>query len=573
MILEIFLPEKSGKKRLLSQRIIGLSLQEDEVRIACIYAKRSKTTLENFSTQTIEAGTEETYAERASAALKKIMASVKNYTQIRASIPASIVTFKELQMPFIDPEKIKMVISYEIESMLPYSIDEAVIDFIITKQNIEQQTSQILVAAVRNEDFKAVLDIYIKADIDPHVITVDLFAVYGLYQQIPDYTKITTASALLDIGASSTRIAFLQNGELRLTRSIPRGIATIIKAISDELNLPVEEIQKRLDFNGLQPTTDENYNKTLQKHFINFLNDVQFTLNSFSLKLNFYEGFSKILFIGKANKIRGIIEFASNTIQIPCEIFNCKKIIENSIIKNTIKDHFLDWSSYSIALGTALPSEEQDTFNLRKKEFTRSGDSLLTKQIITALILLICMFGTIGFNGYMQINNLKAAIVSAENKAISQLKPILPKDKQNKKMTIQKLFKEAEQILKDKADLWASFSDTLRMHPLEILLEISTIFEKNLDEITTTELTMTHQGTTIGRSSKDEGGITVNIDGFFKSKRGSGTHFNDWSSLEAKFKESTYFTLIEVNTAPALEDKGIKIPIKLKVNPQNQIEK
>lgn len=557
MITEIFLPEKIGAKRLITQRIIGIAIQEEEVKVTSVYAKSSKTIIEALAQQAIEPGTEETYTKRAAEAVKKIMANFKHYHQLRAAIPAAIVTFKELQVPFCDPEKIRMILEYEIESMLPFSINEAVVDFIITKEGKDQQPSQLLVAAVRNQDLQAVLDIYTAANIEPTSITIDLFAAYGLYQQITDYKSIANASALVDVGALSTRIAFLQSGELRLTRSIPRGISTVIKGISEELAIPLEDVQKKLQLHGISISNDETYNRVAQKHFINFFNDIQFTLNSFSIKLNFYEGIGKLLFIGKVINIHGLMKFSSDTLQIPCEAFDCKKILATSGIKNTIKNNMIDWSSYSVALGTALPPEQQAFFDLRRKGFTLVQYTRIAKQCITIILILVTLLGTIGFTGYMQLNTLQDAVNTANNKAMTQLKTMLPKEKQNKKMTLAIMVKEAEKVLNEKSELWASFSASHRMNPLAILLEITTILEKHLNEVTIVEVNM---------NNKEKGEIHVSIDGFFKSKRGSGSHFNDWAPLELKIKESPSFTLLEdpINTAPA-EEKGIRFPVKLKI--------
>ncbi len=558
MIAEIFLPEKIGQRRLIARRIVGITIQEDNVKIACVYAKSSKTIIELLNNQPIEAGPEETYTKRAADAVKKIMAPLKRYHQIRAAIPASIVTFKELQVPFIDPEKIRMVLGYEIESMLPFSVDEAVIDFIITKEDTSKQSAQLLVAAVRYQDLQSVLDVYKQANIEPTSITIDLFSAYGLYQQIPDYKSIPNASALVDVGAMSTRIAFLQSGELRLTRSIPRGMTNVIKGISDELGITIEDVQKKLQIHGIAVSNDEAYNRVAQKHFINFFNDIQFTLNSFSIKLNFYEGIGKLLFIGKIINIQGLMKFSSDTLQIPCEAFDCKKLLTTRNIKNDINDTMIDWSSYTVALGTANPSVQQAAFDLRRKMFVLARHSIIAKQVITTALILVTLLGTIGFNGYLQLNTLKDAVNNANNAAVVQLKAILPKEKQAKKLTLAAMVKEAEKVLNEKSDLWSSFSSEHRMNPLTILLEITTIIEKHLSEVNIIEVNM---------NTKEKGEIRVSVEGFFKSKRGSGFHFSDWAPLEARFKESTFFTLVEdtINTTPA-EEKGIRFPVKLKIN-------
>ena len=109
MIKEIFLPLKIGHRRILSQRIIGLAIQENAVTLAYVYASGKKTTVERLLIQEIEDGPLDTLTTRSSAAVKKIMGHIKKYDQLRVSIPASLVLFKELEVPFLDQEKIRMV--------------------------------------------------------------------------------------------------------------------------------------------------------------------------------------------------------------------------------------------------------------------------------------------------------------------------------------------------------------------------------------------------------------------------------------------------------------------------------
>lgn len=557
MIAEIFLPEKLGKTRLIPQRILGIAIQEDEVKLACIYANGTKTIIESFAQQIIEPGIEATYQTRAAEAVKKIIAPYKHYHQIRVAIPASIVTFKELQVPFVDQEKIRMILDYEIEAMLPFSISEAIVDFIITKAANDQQPSQLLVAAVRAQDLQAILDIYSQAGVEPTNITIDLCAIYGLYQQIHDYETIPHASALVDVGAMTTRIGFLQDGALRIMRSIPRGMTTIIKGISEELGISPEEAGEKLSRHGITMQQDDAYNRVTQKHFINFFNDIQFTLNSFSIKLSFYEGIGKILFVGKVIHINGLVEFSSNTLQIPCEAFDCKKLLEHATIKDGIKNNATDWSFYAVALGTALPSPQQSAFDLRRKSFILTQNPTIMKQLLTITLLFSLLIATVCINSFLQINRLQNDVDKANMDAIAQLKTIVPKSKNARQLQLAPLLTEAKTALTKKAALWDSFSPENRMEPLQILFELTTIFEQHLQEVTMEEVTMTID--TSGEQS-----VTVN--GFYKSKKDSNfTNFD--KEISPKFKNSTFFTLLrdQIETTEAKEGKGIHFPIKLKV--------
>lgn len=46
-------------------------------------------------------------------------------------------------------------------------------------------------------------------------------------------------------------------------------------------------------------------------------------------------------------------------------------------------------------------------------------------------------------------------------------------------------------------------------------------------------------------STKEKGQVEIEVEGIFKSKRGSGSHYSDWAVVESRFKESPYFVLQE----------------------------
>jgi len=565
MIKEIFLPEKMGNKRILAQRIIGLSLHEDSINAAIVHAKRSKTLIEHLLTQKIEPEQASTYADRAAHAIKQLVSKIKGYDQIRINIPASLVVFKELQVQFIDPEKIRLVLDYEIEAMLPFSIQDAVLDFIITKINPDHQSAQLLVAAVRSQDLQEQLSLYSKAGIDPTSVTIDLFALYGLYQQIPEYHALPHATALIELGDQATRIIFMQNGELKLMRSINRGISSVTKFISDELNIPQNEIHKKLTTSGVK-NGDELFARAAQKHFILLLNDIQFTLNSFSLKLNYYEAVTKILFVDASLHIADFMTFCSDTLQIPCEIFDCKKLLENKGIKNKIKEPVDRWNDFALALGTAMPSAQQADFDLRRKQFAYHRYGLIFKQFITACVIVIGILTTIGIRGYLDISKLNAQIQKIENTQIQRIKKenIFPSNEFPKKPILRNVIKEAERRVQEKKDQWSSFFQK-RMQPIGILLELTSIIDKKNFDISIGRVSIASAQERLGGREKEEGtSPIIEVEGLFRSK--AGNHFVEIIDVENRFKESNTLKVIgEIDTHPSPDNNGAEFTVKMKL--------
>lgn len=552
MIRELFLPEKIGTRRILSQRIVGISINETTVNVVCIFAKRSKTIIESIFSEPIAIGTDESNRDLLVQTLKKAIARIPAYDHIRISIPASIVVFKELQMHFTDPEKIRMVLDYEIEGMLPFSIADAITDFIITKVDTATQTTQVLAAAVRTSNLQEHLDLYAQAGINPTSVTIDLFALYGLYQQIPDYASLKNAVALVDIGQHVTRIAFINDGQLRITRTIQRGYISTATLIAEELKIHSDDCLKMLAEKGISGVDDASA-RVIQNHLILLLNDIQFTLNSFSLKLNQSDGIAKVLFIGATDSIKNFLEFCSNTLQMSCEILDGKQLLSHKIFKNKVKNSPSQWNLFDVALGTAIQAPQQNDFDLRRKQFAYHGHGIIFRQLIAASTLTIIIFSTILVMGYLDISKLSSHATMIEQREINKFKTegVISKEKFPKKPTLMSVVKAGERSVKEKSEMWAPLQHT-GMKPLELWLEVTRIADKRLFDVAIKELAF---------STKDGGALTISVEGVFKSK--TGNHFVDFQVLENKFKESSLLQLVDKEDG-AVPEGGVNFTFKLK---------
>lgn len=554
MILELFLPEKIKNRRIISQKILGISIQDNVIYGASIYAKTSKTIIQSLTSCPIESSEGKLANEAISDTLQRCFPQINKYDQVCISIPASVVVFKELLVPFTDTEKIRLVLEYEIENMLPFSVDEAITDFIITKKNIEQKTSQILVAAVRKNDIDHYLGQFTTAGIDPDCITIDLFSLYNLFLNIEEYRSLQHGVALVDIGLNSTKIVFLQNGEFKLTRTIQRGIETVSKNISDELNISQQEILQKFHTAGLNYSGNEEFHRSTQKHFGTLLNDVQFTLNSFSLKLEYQEGIQKILFVGKCIEIKNFIAFSGELLQIPCQIFDTKKLLKEKWIADKVVTQPASWNNFTIALGNTLPAPDLEIFNLRRKEFLKVNDRLSVKQLIFATVILGLLFSFLMIRGYSHLSYLKEIVHKIEIREKRRLQNIFPKDKLPKKPTLQNLVKESNKILQESNTLWAPFTKN-RLQPLVFIDEITNIIQKKkFTDVFIANVSIALQ--------KDRTPI-IEVEGYFRTSPGQPL-WENFGLFKKRFEESPLLVLAdEIDEAPA-EDRGIRFVAKLK---------
>jgi len=280
MILRsVLLPEKVDNFYLFSKRVVGFDINRSHVIATVILLKGSKVIIEQVIEEKLDMLIDE-HEERVSQVVKKIINQVPSYNEVRIAIPSSLVVFKELYMPFLEYEKIKMALDFEVDPLLPFSVQDAVVDFIVTKTYAEEKSTDILVAAVQKQHIIKQLSLFEKADISPAVITVDLFALYGLYKKIPEYQKEVDNVALIDLGSQVTSISYIKDQKLSYVRSVPQGISGIVKKISKDLNIePGKAVNEVIKFSTLQE--DSESKEIISRAMKEFWQKIQFTLDRF----------------------------------------------------------------------------------------------------------------------------------------------------------------------------------------------------------------------------------------------------------------------------------------------------
>jgi len=481
MIKNILLPEKIGLYYLFSKRIVGIDIGKADISATVVRVAGSSVTIE----QTIEIGLEASNGndntERTVATLKQIMTNVGKVQEVRTALPSSVVVFKELKLPFITHEKIKLIINFEVEPLLPFSLQDAVVDFIITKQNVEEQSSQVLVAAVQKQHIIKHLELLALAGITPDLVTVDLFSLYALYHAIPEYEQSQATIALIDLGLSATRIIYIDNGQLRLIRTLSKGMIHLAKAVGDALGITVGQAMDHIMRFGISTTDWPEYGQSMTASCTAFWEDIRFTLTSFTLQGKPEHAIKKLLLLGPGAQLKGLCPFVSELMTIPCEIFETQKI--NNIPHVHTKNNQVVPQSCIMSTAIALPLPLTELFNLRKGELAASNRALLYAQSITAIVLVLLLLGTLFTYSYIQTSRLEQEIVSSEEQAVEALrdkfKNVIPEETTELAEALEKA--QAELAREEKT--WFAFSSQSPDLFLKYLYELTSHIDKEALEL------------------------------------------------------------------------------------------
>lgn len=157
------------------------------------------------------------------------------------SISGTSVIIKKLSLEVPNLRDLQEQVFWEAEQYLPFDVSEVVMDYHLLSHGKDKETQVLLVAVKRS-----VLDGYMEAiegsGLKPKIMDVDYFALQNLleanYQINPG-----EAVAIVDLGASSTKLVVVQEGVPVFTKDSALGGRNLTAEIERHLNLPYADAE------------------------------------------------------------------------------------------------------------------------------------------------------------------------------------------------------------------------------------------------------------------------------------------------------------------------------------------
>jgi Tfp pilus assembly PilM family ATPase len=467
MIKNIFLPEQIRGYFLFTQKIIGLSLQPDGVYASKISIHGYTITIEKHHFEPIEFSAELTYEENIVEPIKKCLFALGKYQAVYCGIPSALVTYKQLTLPFTDVEKIHLVLGHELEPSLPFKLEDAAIDFVVTQQDTKNKKTTIMAAITQKKYVNYYVKILTSAGIIPGCVVVDNLALYSLFKANPRYHASQEGIALIDLQPKQTVISYIQQGQIHLVRSITKGLFSFGSRQDVLLGLRFDQDQQTA---GSLIDIEE-----IAKNLASFVTEIQYTFSAFQTQLPSFTPITKIVLTGQAAAFEQLPLFFSKKSGIATEFFDTKGLPSNKNFIYKKPETFIQ-QEFVTSTAIASPTATIRDFNFLTTIFKNTGQ-LLVKQIIVAACLFIAIFTCYFIYTRYQYRFLNNALEKSKNEIIKKLQEPFSLDKKDVK-TAQSAVKKAQEKIKDYEELWLSFQKQSRVSYLENLEALSTTIDR-----------------------------------------------------------------------------------------------
>src|SRR5205823_98036 len=158
---------------------------------------------------------------------------------------AQSVFARFVKLPAVEEEKIERIIAFEAQQNVPFPIDEVVWDYQLVGGGADEQI-QVVLVAIKEDLLEAVNAAVESAGLRTSIVCVATMAIYNAFRY--SYSDLPGCSLLVDIGARTTNLLFVEPGKI-FSRSVALGGASISSSVAKEFNEPIAaaEFRKRRD--------------------------------------------------------------------------------------------------------------------------------------------------------------------------------------------------------------------------------------------------------------------------------------------------------------------------------------
>lgn len=477
MIKDIFIPERLGNYYIFPERIVGVDTTKSNLFTSQVYLYGKKITIEKNITRVLETGNGS--QERTVNGIQALFSELPAKPTVHIALPNSLAIFKTLKLPFTSYEKIKMVIGYELEPLLPFPISQATVDFIITHVDEKEKSAEVFAVAVSNQHIMEQVNLFVSAGVHPSVVTVDMVALYQLFKKFPTFAAQTAGKAivLVDFNAHETRMAYVYDGRLKLIRTLAKGFLDQAKLIAKELNIStVQAVESIIRF-GMEKNGDLKLERAIKNALDSYLKDFSFTLNSFTqLSQNQTNTIDTLLFTGEGAAIKGFTDYLTHALQIPCRQLDSNQLLSDPNIVIATPNKQVPLENFT-SLATAFATLDEQPFNLLPRTVESSDTSILLKQLIVAITLGALLIGLLFFGSWWQLSSMRNEARESAQESIEALKNIGITEEETPGISpedeLEDLLGKAQTLVANKKKLVAEFLTSNKEYPLEYLLEFS----------------------------------------------------------------------------------------------------
>ncbi len=302
----------------------ALDIGTTAIRLVQLKGGGQQRSLVRYGTVAIEKGVSlsdsPTHQTQLVAAIKQLIqqtgVSTKN---VAVGIPSNKMFTTVVDFQNLPEKELESAILYQADQFIPTAVADSKIDWqVIGQSPTDPNKVEILLASVTKAYVETRLDLIESIGLNVIAMEPDAFALGRSLAQAQN----ADATLILDMGANATDLVITSGGALRLARSIPTGVNTIVKAAEQNLSVDEKQAMQLVYKFGLIPDKLEGQVQKALLHTVDTLvSEIEKSIKFFSTRYN-KQPVSKIIVTGRASILPDFPVYLVNKTNIAVEIGN-----------------------------------------------------------------------------------------------------------------------------------------------------------------------------------------------------------------------------------------------------------
>ncbi len=231
-----------------------------------------------------------------------------------------------IKLPPVKSDRVAQIVEFEARQNVPFPINEVVWDYEIVSEGGGE--TEVVLVAMKSDALDEINAQVISAGIETTGVDVAPLALFNTFRY--SYPDVEETSVLIDLGARSTNLVFVDQGKL-FTRNILVGGASITAAIAKEFGVNFSQAEAQKISNGfvsqggsVQEHSDPEIaalSKVIRNAATNLHTQIMRTITFYRTQ-NGGSPPKRVFLTGGGAFLPGMVSFMEEKLKLPVEIFN-----------------------------------------------------------------------------------------------------------------------------------------------------------------------------------------------------------------------------------------------------------
>ncbi len=231
------------------------------------------------------------------------------------------VIVKKIKVARMKPDEMEEAIAFEAEQYVPYAIEDVNLDFqVLESASAESGEMDVLLVAVKKDIINDYLSIISTAGLNAVVVDVDAFALQNAFEIAYEVDRDHVVG-LVNLGAAVMNINILRGGMSEFTRDSALGGNRYTESIQKILGLSYEQAESLKLGGQVDGRTYEDARPAIEMVNTELAGEIRRSFDFFRSSSP-SDTIHRVVLSGGSARLHGLVEYLSESLEIPCEVAN-----------------------------------------------------------------------------------------------------------------------------------------------------------------------------------------------------------------------------------------------------------